>query len=71
MLCDCNLVNLCVMLKTGGEPEKLLELQNNDVFIKYRLFPGVWRRDGFVAVIAVKLISGWLKFSLICNAEVI
>lgn len=42
-----------------------MELQNNDVFVKYRLFPGVWRRDGFVTVIAVKLISGWLKFSVL------
>lgn len=33
--CDCNFLNLCVKLKTGGDPEKQLELQKNDVLIKY------------------------------------
>lgn len=41
---DHNFINLCVLLKTEGEPEKQLKLQTNGVLVKcrfvgYRFFP--------------------------------
>lgn len=67
-------VNLCILLKTGGEPEKQLELQMNEVLVKckflgYRCFPGVWKRNGLVEVVTGKLISREWKFSLLFVTE--
>lgn len=66
---DHNFVNLCILLKTGGEPEKPLELQTNEVLVKcrflgYRFFRGVWGRNGLVEIVTGKLISREWKFSL-------
>lgn len=71
---DHNFVNLCILLKTGREPEKQLELQTNEVSIKcrflgYRFFPGVWGRDRLIEVVIGKLISREWKFSLIFVTE--
>lgn len=50
ILLDLNIINSCILLKTGGEPEKQLELQKNDVslnpdFLGYRFSPGIWRKN--------------------------
>lgn len=51
ILWDHNFINLCILLMTGGEPEKQLELQKNEVLVAYRFwgyrfFPGAWGRNG-------------------------
>ena len=53
MLQYLNIINSCILLKTGGEPEKQLELQKNEVLVKSRLLgcrfsPGIWRKNGLL-----------------------
>lgn len=53
ILLDLNIINSCILLKTGGEPEKQLELQKNEMLVKsrflgYRFSPGIWRKNGLL-----------------------
>lgn len=77
ILLDLNIINSCILLKTGGEPEKQLELQKNEILVKsrflgYRFSPWYMEKEWAFAV-----INGQVNFRivevkpLICNRIVI